>query len=129
MLRPVLIAYGVTLFCVFTPLIHLLTAIPGPFIGGIVGGIQVGKHPRNPMTAIVIGVLLGMLMTLTIVVVGGPVLMLLQAFGLLEDKQLTDLMLLPLLIGGYVMILGTAGAFFGLILAGRDNPTRPDPSR
>ena len=122
MLRPALIAYGVTLFCVVTPLIHLLTAIPGPFIGGIVGGIQVGPRSRNPMTPVVIGVLLGMLMALTVVVVGGPVLMLLQAFGLLEDKRLTDLMLLPFLIGGYVMILGTAGAFFGLILAGRKKP-------
>ena len=129
MLRPALIAYGVTLFCVFTPLIHLLTAIPGPFIGGIVGGIQVGPRSRHPMTPVVIGVLLGMLMVLTIVVVGGPVLMLLQAFGLLEDKRLTDLMLLPFLIGGYVMILGTAGAFFGLVLAGRKNPTQTDLSR
>ena len=129
MLRPALIAYGVTLLCVFTPLIHLLTAIPGPFIGGIVGGIQVSSRSRNPMTPVVIGVLLGILMALTIAFIGGPVLMLLQAFGLLEDKQLTDLMLLPFLTGGYVMILGTAGAFFGLVLAGRKNPTQPDPSR
>jgi len=77
----------------------------------------------------VIGILLGMLMTLTIIVVGGPALMLLQAFELLEDKRLADLMLLPFLIGAYAMILGTPGAFFGLILAGRQNPTPPDRSR
>ena len=88
-----------------------------------------GPRSRNPMTPVVIGVLLGMLMALTVVVVGGPVLMLLQAFGLLEDKRLTDLMLLPFLIGGYVMILGTAGAFFGLALAGRKNPTQTGLSR
>ena len=64
-----------------------------------------------------------------VVVVGGPVLMLLQAFGLLEDKRLTDLMLVPVVIGGYVVILGTAGAFFGLVLSGRKNPAQPDPSR
>ena len=129
MLRPALIAYGVTLFCVLTPLIHLLTAIPGPFIGGIVGGIQVGPRSRNPMTPFVIGVLLGVLMALTIAVLGSPVFMLLQTFGLLEDKSLAGMMLVPFAIGAYVMILGTAGAFFGLVLSGRKNPTQPDLSR
>jgi hypothetical protein len=81
------------------------------------------------MTPVVIGVLLGVLMALTIAVLGSPVFMLLQTFGLLEDKSLAGLMLVPFAIGAYAMILGTAGAIFGLILTGRKNPTQTDPSR
>jgi hypothetical protein len=76
-----------------------------------------------------IGIFQGVLMALTTAIVGVLVFILLQLFGLLEDMKLEDLKLVPLAVGGYVMVLGTAGAFFGLVLSGRKNSDQPDASR
>jgi hypothetical protein len=124
-LRASLIGFGVTLVCVLTPLLHLLLGLPGPFIGGIVGGIRVGSQGRGPLAPAGVGALLGGLMALTAVTLGGPAVLIVRALGLLEEMTVPQFLLVPLAVGAYTAILGTAGAFLGAIFGRRKSQ---DPS-
>ena len=116
-----LIAYAVTLACVLTPGIHFLTGIPGPLIGGIVGGLRARSQASIPRTTVLVGALLGLLMALTATALGGPAFLVFRALGLLEDRTIADFLLVPLVVGGYATVLGIAGTFIGALIA-----TRPD---
>ena len=125
-LNAALIAYAVTLACVLTPVVHLLTGIPGPLIGGIIGGLRARRHASVPRATAEVGVLLGLLTGLTVIIVGGPVFLVFRALGLLEGKTVAEFLLVPLAVGGYAAALGAGGAFIGaLVSTRRDSPGTP----
>ena len=128
MLRASLIGFGVTLACVLTPLVHLVLGIPGPFIGGVIGGIQVTSRSRNPLAPAVVGSLMGLLMALATLVLGGPAFFIVRALDLLEDMTVREFLYVPTAVGVYSAVLATGGAYVGGVFGRRRTADAPDPA-
>ncbi len=111
MLRAALAGFGITLLLLLIPIVHFVTAVPSPFIGGFIGGSRAQAQPGQ---AVGIGLLMGLFMAAPVLVVGAVV-------GLIVGGS--DAMALILGIAGlvviYVSVLGSLGALWGGHIARR----------
>ncbi len=103
MFRAALVGAAVTLGCVLVPVVHFVTGVPSPFIGGYMAG---ARSACTQGQAMLIGVVMAVLLTL-------PVAVAVLGVALLADLSLS---FVATLTGGVVFWIfagGTVGAALG----------------
>ena len=108
---------GVTLLLMLIPIVHFVTIVPSPFIGGFIGG---SKAEATPEQAVGIGLLMGAFMALPI----GVAIVLVTVLSSLGSVAL--FMGVGVLAVAYIATLGSLGAMYGGRAArNQANPRRP----
>ena len=104
MFRAALVGAAITLGCIVVPIVHFLTAIPSPFIGGYMAGARSGCTQGQ---AVVIGLLMAVLLLLpaAIAVIG------IALFASLSPTFV-------LVVGGVAVLWIFAGGTVGAALGG-----------
>jgi len=104
MLRGALAGAVVTFAMSIIPVVHIVTLIPAPFIGGYFAGVRIGATPRQ---AFLVGALMSAIL---IVPVGG---MLMLSSLLFFELTATTIMLISGAYATYVAAMGSLGAIVG----------------
>lgn len=114
MLKGALIGFGVTIALILIPIVHFVTALPSPFIGGFIGGSRAQAEAHE---ALVIGLLMALMAMAPVLLVSG----LLVLFDIASGGGFI------LVIAGvaaiYVGLLGSLGALIGGRVARRQTPS------
>ncbi|MDZ4846626.1 MAG: hypothetical protein SH857_13885 [Chitinophagales bacterium] len=112
-----LMGFGISVGCLLPPILHFITGPLGPFIGGFAGGMKARATGKN---AIVIGLTMGICLSLFLLLIGSLLLSfqvsLPDAMGkMLGGDSLTAASLLPIALIPFLFatVLGSAGAYFG----------------
>lgn len=104
MLRAALVGASVTIACVLIPVVHFLTAVPSPLIGGYIAGARVAC---TPAAAVKIAVLMGSMLIIPV-------------FGIVLSASLfTELpMIWGLALGTGLVMWFVLGGALGAMLGG-----------
>ena len=104
MFRAALVGAAVTLGCILVPIVHFLTAVPSPLIGGYVAG---ARSACTQGQAVLIGLLMAALLLLPV----GIAVMGIALFAALSADFV-------LVLGGVTVLWVFAGATVGAALGG-----------
>jgi len=104
MLRAALVGASVTIACILVPVVHFLTAIPSPFIGGYVAG---ARAACTPTVALKVALLMGAMLI-------GPSLGAVLAVSIFTDLSIG----LVLSLGTGLVIWFVLGGALGAMLGG-----------
>ena len=131
MLRPALIGVGVALLCFLPPLLHFITIPLSPFIGGIVGGMQL-KRPWGVSTGQVAG--MAAIMASLLALIGMSIGSIVVAIGLRigdGDTTISASLLGYLAVLVFVYTFGFAflGGLLGALLRNRRSGKQGSLSR
>ena len=116
MIRASIIGTGIALLCFLPPILHFISGPLGPFIGGYFAALRVsGKNPTTKEFAYT-GLLTGLILACSIIIVGTPVYFLVQTVGDNSKAVLDSLILLAGISLGiliWALSLGLLGALLG----------------
>ena len=107
MLRGALVGIGVTWLLILIPIVHFVTALPSPFIGGFVGGSRARALPHQAWG---IGLLMGLFIALPM---AGAISSIFLLFVLDGTGTLVFVSVIGALTFIYVGTLGSLGAMLG----------------
>jgi hypothetical protein len=102
-LKAAFIGAAVIFALIAIPVVHFLTAIPSPFIGGYMAGARAGVRGGQAFT-------MGLLLALLLV---GPIAGVMALMSLLWGIGLTFALGLAGAFAGYVFLAGSVGAALG----------------
>jgi hypothetical protein len=109
MIRAAFLGFGVTIGLILIPVVHFVTALPSPFIGGLMAGMRI-KALTNE------AVFLGLLITLFML---GPIFLSGIVIMFLTSWDFTFVLIIILGSLPYILGLSVFGAIVGGILARR----------
>ena len=103
MIRAGLMGFGVTLGLILIPLVHFVTALPSPFIGGFIAGtkVQATLQQAVALGVVITGLMMIPFLTASIVVI------------LVTSWSAGVVSLLFAMVIPYVLALAILGAIFG----------------
>ena len=103
LLKACLVGAAVTLGMIAVPVVHFITALPSPFIGGYLAG---SRAAATPGTALLIGCFMAGLLVL-------PVAAILFLMSLFWGFGATTVLAGTAVFAGWIILLGTLGALIG----------------
>ncbi|MEX2598878.1 MAG: hypothetical protein WD533_04395 [Dehalococcoidia bacterium] len=113
MFKAALAGAGITLVLIIVPLVHFVTAIPSPFIGGYFAGVKAGPTPGEALT-------LGGVMALLLTAPVAGILFAISAAWL--DLSGVAMLGIIVVIFVYIAALGGIGAMVGGAHRRRNTP-------
>lgn len=103
MFRAALVGAAVTLGCVLVPIVHFVTGVPSPFIGGYMAG---ARSACTQGQAVLLGLLMAVFLMLPAVVAA-------LAIALFADLSLSFVATLTAVVVFWIFAGGTVGAALG----------------
>lgn len=112
-----LLGLAISIGCLLPPILHFITGPLGPIIGGFVGGM---RAKANWVGALIIGLTMGIGLSLLLIVVGSIIASfqislpdLLHKLTGSNSLEMTDLLKYAMIPFSIALVLGTLGAFVG----------------